>query len=155
MWRSHLTHMQNTSLWNIMMVVSQVIFSGITLELHVDQLAVGTPTLTDSTMMMQLLRHTWGVKTLQLSPKWLATPTLSYLAWQHIVKLRLYRITCAADVIQAASKRDLQAYTLSGGNTLRHTPAYGRSRPKHAVSEGSMTLAEDKWRGATLLCDLS
>ena len=45
-----------------------------------------------------------------------------------------------------------QAQALSGGNTLRRSPVYG---PKHAVSEGSMTLAEDKRPGANLLIGLS
>jgi len=54
-----------------------------------------------------------------------------------------------------ASKRDLQANALSGGNNLRHFLVYGRSRPKHAVSEGKMTLAEDMRPEATLLIGLS
>jgi len=57
--------------------------------------------------------------------------------------------------MQYVSKRVLQAHTLSGGNTLRHTPVYGKSRPKHAVSEGFTTLAEDKGPEATLLIELS
>jgi len=40
-----------------------------------------------------------------------------------------------------ASMWELQAHELSGGNSLRRSPVYG---PKHAVSEGFMTLAEDK-----------
>jgi len=76
------------------------------------------------------------------------------LAGQYIVKLRLRRITCAADVMQYATKRDLQAYAQSGENNLRHSPVYGRSRPKHAVSERSMTLAEDKRLEANRLIEL-
>jgi len=43
----------------------------------------------------------------------------AYLAGQHIVKLRLRRITCAADVMQYASTRDLQAHAQSGESTCR------------------------------------
>jgi len=50
---------------------------------------------------------------------------------------------------------NLQAHGISGGNTLQLSPGYGRSRPKHAVSEGLMTLAEDKRPEATLLIGLS
>jgi len=57
--------MQNTYLWDILMFVSQVIFSGITLGLHVNQLVTGTPARADSNMMMQLCRHNWEVKNLQ------------------------------------------------------------------------------------------
>ena len=45
--------MQNTFLWNISMVVSQVILCGITLEPQVDQLVMRVLTLADSFMMMQ------------------------------------------------------------------------------------------------------
>jgi hypothetical protein len=37
---------------------------------------------------------------------------------------------------------------------LWHSPVYGRSRPKHAVSEGLMTLAEDKRPEANRLIEL-
>ena len=47
-------------------------------------------------------------------------------------------------VLHYASKRDLQAHALSGEITLLHFRVYGRSKPIHAVSEGSMTLAADK-----------
>jgi hypothetical protein len=47
------------------MFVCQVIFSGIQLELHVDQLVATTVTLADLNMMMQLCRHNWEVKNLQ------------------------------------------------------------------------------------------
>jgi hypothetical protein len=46
------------------MFVSQVIVSGITLELHVDQLVTIIVALVDSTMMMQLCHHNWEVKKL-------------------------------------------------------------------------------------------
>jgi len=49
----------------------------------------------------------------------------------------------------------LQAHALSGENTMRLSPVYGKLRPKHAVSKGSMTLAEDKKPEATLLIGLS
>jgi len=45
--------------------------------------------------------------------------------------------------MQYASKRDLGAYALGGKNSTWQYLVYGRLRPKHAVSEGSMTLAED------------
>jgi len=57
--------------------------------------------------------------------------------------------------MQYASMRDLQACALSSGNTLRHSPVYGRSRAKHAVSEGLLTLSEDKRPEETLLIELS
>ena len=47
------------------MVVSQVIFSGITLEPHVDQLVMTIVTLADSNRMKQLYHHNWEVKNLQ------------------------------------------------------------------------------------------
>jgi len=62
---THVFHMQNTCLWNIIMVVSQVMLSRITLEPHVDQLVMSTLVLVDSIMMMQLCRHYWEVKNLQ------------------------------------------------------------------------------------------
>jgi len=46
-------------------------------------------------------------------------------------------------LLQYAIEWDLQAHALSGDNSLRHSPVYGRLRPKHAVSEGLKTLAED------------
>jgi len=58
-------------------------------------------------------------------------------------------------LLQYVSTRDLQAHALGGANTLRHSLVYGRSRPKHAMSEGLMTLAEDKRSEATLLIGLS
>jgi hypothetical protein len=50
---------------------------------------------------------------------------------------------------------DLQAHALSGESILRRSPVYGSPKPKHAVSEGLMTLAEDKRPEATLLIGLS
>jgi len=47
------------------MFVSQVIFSGITLEPLVDQLVTSRLALADSNMMTQLCRHYWEVKNLQ------------------------------------------------------------------------------------------
>ena len=79
------------------MGVTQVILSGITLLLHVDQFAASTLALADSHMMMQLCRHYWEVKNLQQCALVLSPPTISYLAGQHTVKLCLRRITCAAD----------------------------------------------------------
>ena len=40
--------------------------------------------------------------------------------------------------------RDRQAHMLSGEHYLRHSPVYGRSRPKQALAEGSMTFAENE-----------
>ena len=57
--------MQNTYLWKMIMVVSQVIFSGIILGPRVDQLATGFPVLADSLIMMQLCCHYWELKNLQ------------------------------------------------------------------------------------------
>jgi hypothetical protein len=68
------------------MFVSQVILSGITLEPHVDQLVKTTVALADSTMMMQLSRHSWEVKNLQQCAYLLATPIKLCLAGQCIVK---------------------------------------------------------------------
>jgi len=53
--------------------------------------------LEDSNMMTQLSRHYWEVENLQQCAKLWATPTISYLAGQHTVKLQLRRITCAPD----------------------------------------------------------
>ena len=55
-----------TSTKNNILFVSQVIFSGITLGPHVHQLVIGTPSLADSLLMMQLCRHYWEVKNHQL-----------------------------------------------------------------------------------------
>ena len=137
--------MQNTYLRNNIMVVSPVVFSGITFELHVDQIVMSTLALADSLMMMQLCCYYWDVNSLQQCAWSLATPTISYLVGQHTVKLRLHRITCAADVTQDATKRDLLAHALSAGNTLWHSSVYRRLRPKQVVSEGLMALAWDKW----------
>ena len=56
--------------------------------------------------------------------------------------------------MQYASMRDLQAHVQIGESTVRHSPFDGRSRPKHEVSEGLMTLAEDKRAEANLLIGL-
>jgi len=138
MWQSHVTQMQITYLCNIIMVVSRVSLCKITHGQRVDQLATIMLPLADWLMMMQLCCHHWEVNNLQQCAKILATFTISYLAGHNTVKLRLHRITWAADIMQDASQRELQAQALSGGNTLRHSPVYGRSRPKHAVSEGSL-----------------
>jgi len=49
--------------------------------------------------------------------------------------------------------RDFHAHALSGENNLRHFLVYGRSRPKHAVSEVFMILAEVKRPEGNLLVD--
>jgi len=57
--------------------------------------------------------------------------------------------------MQAASKTNLQAHALNGGNTLPYSPVYRWSRPEHAVSAGLVTMAEDKRPKATLIIGLS
>jgi len=59
------------------MFVSQVIFSGITLGPHVNQLVIGTPSLADLNMMMQSCHHYWEVKNLQQCTWLWATPSIS------------------------------------------------------------------------------
>ena len=61
----NVTHMQNTFFRNNIMVVSQVIFSGIILGPHVDQLVSNLFALADSSLKMQLCYHYWEVKNLQ------------------------------------------------------------------------------------------
>jgi len=56
--------------------------------------------------------------------------------------------------MQYASTRDLQSHAQSGQSNLWHSPVHGRSRPKHAVSEELMTLAEDKRPEANWLIEL-
>ena len=77
--------MQNTYLWNIIIVVSEVMFSGLTVEPHVGQLVTRILVLADSLMMMQSCRQYWEVKNPQQCAYLLATPTISYLAGQHTV----------------------------------------------------------------------
>jgi hypothetical protein len=55
--------------------------------------------------------------------------------------------------MQYANKHDLQAYTLSSGNALQHSPVYGWSISKHAVSEGLFAMGVDKWPEANLLIE--
>ena len=50
--------------------------------------------------------------------------------------------------------RELQAPARSGENNMRHSPVYRWSRPKHVVSDGLMTLAEDKRPEANLRIEL-
>jgi len=137
------------------MVVSQLIFSGITLGPHVDQLPTRKLELVDSLLMTQLCRHYWEGKNIRQCEYVLATTTSIYQMGHHTVRLHLHTITCAADNKQNAIKQNLQAHTLHCGNTLRHSLVIRRSRPKHAVSEGLLTLAEDKKPEATLLIRLS
>jgi len=141
---------------NEFMFVSRVIFSGIILRPHVDQVVIGTPWPADSHMMMQLCRHYWEVKNLQQWAYLLAILTISYLVGQHTVKLRLRRIRCAADIDAIyARKWDLGAQGLSGKNNSWQPPVDGRLRTEHEVSEGSLALADDKRPEATLLIGLS
>jgi len=53
--------LQNTYLWNTIIVVSQVIFGGITLGPHVDQLVANLDALAESSLMTQLCHHYWDV----------------------------------------------------------------------------------------------
>jgi len=57
--------------------------------------------------------------------------------------------------MQSARQRDHQAQTLSGGNTLRHSPVYAATRPTDALSEGLITFVKDKRPEVTLLISLS
>jgi hypothetical protein len=56
--------------------------------------------------------------------------------------------------MQYASTRDLEAHTLGSENTLQHYTIYWRFRSYHAVSEGSMTSADDKRPEANQLIEL-
>ena len=134
---------------------SEVVFCRITLGPHVDQLATRMLPLADSLIMMQLCRHYWEVKNHQQCYWLLVTSTISSQAGHHTVKLHLRRITCAADVMQNASTRDLQGHALSDVNTFWHSPVYGRSRLTHAVSERLLTLAQVKRPEATGVIGLS
>ena len=148
--------MHNTySAKNDMTFVSRVIISGITLRPHVDQFAIGTPSLADSLLMIQFCRHYWEAKNLQQCAWLLATHSISYPAGQHTVQLRLHRITCAADVTQYARKRDLLSQSYSGRNTLLLSKVYERTRPKFEVFEGFMALVDDKRPEWNLLIELS
>jgi len=65
-------------------------------------------------------------------------------------------MTGAADIDAIyARKWDLGAHEPSGENDSWQPPDYGRSRPKHAVSEGTLASGEDKRPEATLLIGLS
>jgi hypothetical protein len=63
---------------------------------------------------------------------------------QSIVKLRLHRHTCAADVIAIFEYEGSAGACAKRCEHLRHSRVYGRSRPKLAVSGGLMILVEDK-----------
>jgi DNA-binding IclR family transcriptional regulator len=58
-------------------------------------------------------------------------------------------------MVQCAGYKDLAVYAPSGGNTLRHSAVYGRSRPKHSVSYGLMALAEHKSPEGNVLIESS
>ena len=92
-----MTHVENPTGHNNIILVSPVILSGITLRPHVDHYVTSPLTLADSNMMTQLCRHNWAVKTLQQCTELLATPTISYIAGQYTVRWWLRRITCAVD----------------------------------------------------------
>jgi len=57
-------------------------------------------------------------------------------------------------LLQYASKGNMQTRVQSGENYVWHFPVYGRSRPKHVVSEGLITLVEDKRPEANHLIEL-
>jgi hypothetical protein len=82
----------------VTMFDSHEYLGGFTLEPDVHQLVMTTITLPDSTMMMQFHCHHWALKNLLQGKPLLATPTIRCQAGQHIVKLQLCRIMCAADV---------------------------------------------------------
>jgi len=154
-------HVQNTYLWEREHVVSQVIFSWITLQRRVDQLVKTTVAPANTTMMMQLSSHYWEVKNLQRCTEWLPTPIEPCLVGQCIVELRWRGITCTADVIAICEYERSASPRAKLWENLRHSAVYGRSRAKHAVSEGVMTSAEDmrpeanrlvEWRPHALQC---
>jgi len=57
--------------------------------------------------------------------------------------------------MQYATDSDSQASTQGEGNILSYSPIYVMWRPKHAVSEVLMTLAEDLRPEADVLIDMS
>ena len=57
--------MQYTYLQYVNMFVSQLIHSGMIIELRVEQLVTATVALADSNMIMQLCRPYWEMKNLQ------------------------------------------------------------------------------------------
>jgi hypothetical protein len=84
----------------------------------------------------------------------LTTPTILKLTEQRIVRLQLCKITCAADVLPGASKRDIQSHMLSGDNNFRLSTVYRMLRPTLAVSEGLIRLADAKRPEANQLIEL-
>jgi hypothetical protein len=64
-----------------------------------------------------------------------------------MVKLRLRRITCAAVDMHNASTWDLHPNTQSVGIRCGTPRSMEEPRPKHAVTEGLLALAEDKRPG--------
>jgi len=59
-------------------------------------------------------------------------------------------------IIKMLVRRDLRAMSLSDRDQSCNAPRSTEApRPKHAVSEGLLTLAEDKRPEATLLIELS
>jgi hypothetical protein len=57
-------------------------------------------------------------------------------------------------ILQYASKQDQKDHALSSESTLRHSPVDGSLRPKHAVAEWWMTLAEVESPEANRLIEL-
>jgi hypothetical protein len=73
---------------------------------------------------------------------------------QHIVKLQLRRITCAAVDMHNASTWDLHPHTQSVGIRCGTPRSMEEPRPKHAVTEGLLAFAEDKRPGANWRIEL-
>lgn len=67
--------------------VSQVVPSGITVELNVNQLVTIVVALADSSVNMQLCWHKWEVNNLQPCELLFPTATIPSLAGQHIAKM--------------------------------------------------------------------
>jgi len=63
---------------------------------------------------------------------------------QHVVRCDYAELPVGQTITQYTTKRDLQDYKSSGEITLYHSPVYRMSGPKHAVSGGLMTLAQDR-----------
>jgi len=57
--------------------------------------------------------------------------------------------------MEHATMWDLQPYELTIANHMQHSQFYGRSIPKHAVSDAFQVLADSKKPEATILIELS
>jgi len=148
--------MDDTDLWNDIGYAIHMIISGITLELHVDWIGSPLWVLAESPMITQLCCHNRSINyecqwCIQLS----TTPSIPYRAGQHTVKLRLHRIAYAVEVMQYQCTWNIPAYHRRKANTLSDLPVIEQLKPKHAVSERSMTQADDKRSEVNFLICLS